>query len=357
MEEYDWTLLYDWALFFALVPFLLAIDLKMFNKGGDNVIGFRKSMILSAWYIVAGLAFGLVIWFHFGSEKAMLYYTTYVIEKSLSLDNLFVMSVIFTAFAIPRQFQHRVLVWGIIGVVILRGIMIGAGAAIVHQFDWVLFIFAAILVYTGIKMMFIDEDDDVDNFENKPLVVRLKKIFPLTTKVHRNRFMVRRDSLSEEEAATVKGKSKFVFTPLFLALVVIEISDVIFAVDSIPAALAITTDPFIVFTSNVFAVLGLRALFFAVENIIDRFELMKYAISIVLAFIGVKVFYNAFCNNMGWYDYHISPGESLTFTLGALAAGFIFSAIKTGGFTHDVEEEGDDDDAKQAPAGKPQEND
>ncbi len=326
----------DWAIFFALVPLLLIIDLKLFNKGEDHVIGFRKSLILSAWYIVAGLAFGLIVWSHFGAERAMLYYTTYVIEKSLSLDNLFVMSVIFTAFSIPRQYQHRVLVWGIIGVIVLRGIMIGAGAAIVHQFAWVLFIFAAILIYTGIKMMFIDEEDDVDNFEEKRLVVFLKKRFPFTTKIHRNRFLVRRDALPPEEAKDVKGNSKYVFTPLLLALFIIEISDVIFAVDSIPAALAVTTDPFIVFTSNIFAVLGLRALFFAVENIIDRFDLMKYAISFVLAFIGVKVFYNAYCDVFGLP--HISPAMSLTVTLGALTAGFIFSALRTGGFKHDTEE-------------------
>ncbi len=333
---------YDWILFFALVPFLLYIDLKLFNKGDSNIIGFRMSLILSAWYIVAGLAFGLVIWSHFGADKAMLYYTTYVIEKSLSLDNLFVMSVIFTAFAIPRQYQHRVLVWGIIGVVVLRGIMIFAGAAIVHQFDWVLFIFAAILVFTGIKMMLVDEDDDVGNFEDKRLVIFLKKRFPLTTKIHGNKFMVRRDSVSEEESKSVKGKSTFIFTPLFLALIIIEISDVIFAVDSIPAALAITTDPFIVFTSNVFAVLGLRALFFAVENIIDRFDLMKYAISFVLVFIGFKVFYNGVCNIYGLHEYHVTPAISLTITLGALTAGFVFSWLKTAGFTKDVEDTADD---------------
>ena len=144
-----------WTIFFVAVPFLLFIDLKMFNKGDDNVIGFRKSLILSAWYIAAGLAFGLLVWIDFGAERAMNYYTAYVIEKSLSLDNLFVMSVIFSAFAIPRQYQHRILVWGIIGVLLLRGIMIGAGAALVHQFDWVLYIFALILIFTGIKMLFI----------------------------------------------------------------------------------------------------------------------------------------------------------------------------------------------------------
>ncbi len=308
----------DWLIFAALVPFLLYIDLKLFNKGSDNVIGFRKSLILSGWYIAAGLAFGLVVWWHLGPDKAMNYYTAYVIEKSLSLDNLFVMSVIFSAFAIPRQFQHRVLVWGIIGVVVLRGIMIGAGAALVHNFDWVLYVFAAILIFTGIKMLFIDDDDDVDNFQNKPLVLFLKKHFAFTPKIHGNKFLVRKDELQDDEK---KGsKATFIATPLLLALIVIEISDVIFAVDSIPAALSVTTDIFIVFTSNIFAVLGLRALFFAVENIIDRFELMKYSLSFVLVFIGGKVFYNGFFG-------HVSPGVSLTVTLTALAAGFIFSMM------------------------------
>lgn len=312
----------DWAIFFALVPLLLIIDLKLFNQGKDNIIGFRKSLILSAWYIAAGLGFGLLVWWHFGAERAMNYYTAYVIEKSLSLDNLFVMSVIFSALAIPRQYQHRVLVWGIIGVVVLRGIMIGSGAALVHHFDWVLYIFAAILIYTGIKMAFIDDDNDVDNFEEKPLIVFLKKNFPFTTQIHGKRFFIRQEDLKDESVSDKSKSAKYIATPLFLALIVIEISDVIFAVDSVPAALAITTDTFVVFTSNIFAILGLRALFFAVENIIDRFELMKYALSFVLVFIGFKVFYNEMFG-------HISPSVSLIVTLTALSSGFIFSMLKT----------------------------
>ena len=304
----------DWAIFFAVVPILLAIDLKLFNKGGDNVIGFRKSLILSAWYIAAGLAFGLLVWFHYGPDRAMNYYTAYVIEKSLSLDNLFVMSVIFSAFAIPREYQHRVLVWGVIGVIILRGIMIGMGATLVHYFDWTLFIFAGILVFTGIKMLFM-EDEDPDEFENKPLTVFLKKHLPFTSEVHGNKFMIKGEK---------DGKAVMLFTPLFLALIVIEISDVIFAVDSIPAALSVTTDTFVVYTSNIFAVLGLRALFFAVENVIARFELMKYALSLVLVFIGGKVFYNAFFG-------HISPSVSLSITLGVLICGVVFSLFMTKG--------------------------
>ncbi len=320
----------DWSIFFALVPLLLYVDLKLFNND-DHVIGFRESLILSLWYIIAGLAFGLLIWWHTGPEDAMLYYTTYVIEKSLSLDNLFVMSVIFSSLAIPQCYQHRVLVWGIIGVIILRGLMIWAGAALVHQFNWVLFIFAAILIYTGIKMFFMKEHDENESIEDKPLVMFVKKYLPMTTMFHGHRFFVRRSELNEFNRAQYSEKVKFVFTPLFLALVVIEVSDLIFAVDSIPAALAISTDPFIVFTSNVFAVLGLRALFFAVENIIDRFEYMKYALAIVLTFIGLKVFYNGL-----FPDAHIEPALSLTITLGVLFAGFAFSWIKTKGQTEEV---------------------
>ncbi len=310
----------DWIIFFIIIPALLFIDLKLFGKGKDNVIDFKHSIYLSIFYIAAGLAFGLLVWKELGANSAMDYYTVYVLEKSLSLDNLFVMSVIFSAFAIPRQYQHRILVWGIIGVIVLRGIMIGAGATLVNSFDWVLYIFAAILIYTGIKMIFIDEDDDLDGFEDKPLVVFLKKHFAFTTKVHGNKFFIKKDECLDEDKKD--SKAKYIATPLFLALIVIEISDVIFAVDSIPAALSVTTDSFVVFTSNIFAVLGLRALFFAVENIINRFELMKYAISTVLIFIGAKVFYSGFFG-------HISASTSLSVTLTILAAGFVFSLIKT----------------------------
>ncbi len=312
----------DWAMFLAIVPILLFIDIKLFGKGKDNVIGFKHSIYLSLFYIAAALAFGLLVWKDLGADSAMDYYTVYVLEKSLSLDNLFVMSVIFSAFAIPRQYQHRVLIWGIIGVIVLRGIMIGAGSALVHNFDWVLYVFAAILIYTGIKMVFIDDNDDFGDFEEKPLVIFLKKHFAFTSKIHGNKFFVRKDECLDNEKRD--GKAKYIATPLFLALIVIEISDVIFAVDSIPAALSVTTDTYIVFTSNIFAVLGLRALFFAVENIITRFELMKYAISAVLIFIGAKVFYSGFFG-------HISPSTSLTVTLTILAAGFVFSMIKTRG--------------------------
>lgn len=312
-------LLADWALFFIIVPVLLFVDLFYFNKNEDRVIGFRQSMILSAWYIAAGLAFGVLVWAQFGQEKALNYYTAYILEKSLSLDNLFVMSVIFNACCIPRQYQHRVLVWGILGVIILRGIMIGLGAAAVQNFSWMLFVFAAILIYTGFKLFFMDTDEEAspEEFAQKPLVVFLKKRLRFTPKIYENRFFAR-----EDRSAEGGPKNALVATPLFLALIVIEISDVMFAFDSVPAALAITTDTFVVYTSNIFAILGLRALFFAVENIIDRFALVKYALSAVLIFIGGKVFYNA-------YFGHISAMTSLTVTLSVLTAGFVFSILKS----------------------------
>ncbi|MCB9977885.1 MAG: TerC/Alx family metal homeostasis membrane protein [Rhodospirillales bacterium] len=312
-------ILTNWAFFFVLVPLLLYVDLHFFNKNEDRIIGFKHSLILSSWYIAAGLAFGLLIWLEFGQDKALNYYTAYILEKSLSLDNLFVMSVIFSACCIPREYQHRVLIWGIIGVIILRGLMIGLGAAAVRHYTWVLYIFALILIYTGFKLIFMDEEEESDpeEFAKKPLVVFLKKHLPFTPKIYHNHFFAR-----EEREINGAIKTALVATPLFLALVVIEISDVMFAFDSVPAALAITTETFIVYTSNIFAILGLRALYFAVENILNRFGEVKYALSAVLIFIGGKVFYNA-------YFQDITAITSLFVTLSVLAVGFTFSWVKT----------------------------
>ncbi|MBI1300546.1 MAG: TerC/Alx family metal homeostasis membrane protein [Alphaproteobacteria bacterium] len=310
----------DLGIFFLLVPLLLVIDLNLFGKSENNIISLRHSLLLSLWYILAALAYGLLIWHDFGAERALNYYTVYVIEKSLSLDNLFVFSVIFSAFAIPKEYEHRVLVWGIIGVIIMRGTMIVAGTAIVHEFEWVLYIFALILIFTGIKI-FISKGEDVspEDFQKKKFIVFLKKHLPFTPQLHGKKFFVRQSELTPEER-THNPRALFVATPLFLTLIVIEVSDLIFAIDSIPAAFAVTTDTFVVFTSNIFAVMGLRALYFAVENVLDRFEKMKYALSIVLIFIGGKVFYNTFFP-------HISPALSLAITLGVLTVGFLYAWI------------------------------
>lgn len=305
-----------WGVFFVFVPVLLICDLFIFHRK-DHVIGLEESLKMSGVYIGIGLLFGLWVFINMGEEHAIDYYTAFVIEKSLSLDNLFVISVIFAAFAIPREYQHRVLIWGIIGVIILRGIMIGLGAAVVHHFHWVLFVFAAILIFTGIKMMMMKGHDENPDFENKWFVKWLKKHVRFTTEFEGNKFWVRRP-------LPATGKMVSFATPLFLALVVIELTDVMFAFDSIPAVLAITTEPYVVYTSNIFAILGLRALFFAVENLLARFVLMKYALSIVLIFIGGKVFFNELF-------FKIPPSISLTVTLFVLLGGMVFSVLITSG--------------------------
>jgi tellurite resistance protein TerC len=299
-----------WALFVALVLVLLVIDLGLFHKKSRE-IGIRESLLLSAFYISLGLAFGGWIWFQSGEKAGLEYLTGFIIEKSLAMDNVFVIAMIFSYFAIPKQYQHRVLLYGILGVIILRGIMIAAGAAVVQNFGWVLYVFAAFLIFTGIKMlMSADSHYDV---ANNPVLKFMKRRFPVTDKLHGERFFVRQKDAD--------GKMKSFMTPLFLALVLVEFADLIFAVDSIPAIFAITTDPYIVYTSNIFAILGLRALYFALAAMIDRFVYLKYALAIVLIFIGSKIFV---ADMLGLAK--IPPTLSLTITVGILAAG-VFGSL------------------------------
>lgn len=303
-----------WTVFLGLVTFFLFLDLGVFNRK-DHIIGVKESLGLSAVYIVLGLAFGLWVWRQSGPDEAMDYYTVYLLEKSLSLDNLFVMSVIFASFQIPRQYHHRVLVWGIIGVILLRGGIIATGAALVHSYEWVLFIFAAILIFTGFKMMFIDSEDSED-YTQKSYVKFLARHLRVADHLNGRKFFAR--------MAEGGDGSRLVWhaTPLFLALCTVELTDVLFAFDSVPAALAITTDTYIVFTANIFAILGLRALFFAMEDLLHRFEYLKYSLSVVLIFIGAKVFYAHFFGK-------IPAGISLSITLGVLALGVIVSLRRT----------------------------
>lgn len=304
-----------WLSFLTGVFALLYIDLFVVNKK-DHVIEFKESLRLAGIYAGLGLLFGLWVLFKNGMSMAADYYTVWILELSLSMDNLFVMSVIFASFQIPRQYQHRVLVWGIIGVILLRGIMIGAGTAIVHEFAWVLYVFAVILIITGIKLLKISEEQKED-YTQKPYVKFMAKHMRIDAYLHGNNFFVKLKDNS--------GKLVTYATPLFLCLLTIELTDVMFAFDSVPAALAITTDPYVIYTANIFAILGLRALFFAIEHIIHRFVYLKYSLSIVMIFIGLKVFYN------GLFDGHIPGPVSLLITVSVLAAGVIFSMLKTRG--------------------------
>lgn len=308
------TPLWMWLVFLALVLTLLVLDLGVFNKQ-DHEIGVAESLKMSAFYIALGLSFSGFVWWQMGAEPAAQYLTAFVVEKTLALDNIFVIALIFGFFAVPRLYQHRVLFWGILGVIVLRGIMIGLGATIVASYHWVLYIFAVFLILTGIKMLF-SEDKEPDLHAN-PLLKFLKKRFHVTDDLHGNSFFV-------HQPHPETGKLVRYATPLFLALVMIEVADLIFAVDSVPAVFTITTDPFVVYTSNIFAILGLRALFFALSAILHRFAYLKYALSILLVFIGSKIF---IADMMGWAKF--PPAWSLGITFAILGAGVAVSLWKT----------------------------
>jgi tellurite resistance protein TerC len=283
----------------------------------NREIGVKESLWLSAGYITLGLSFALFVWWQLGETAAKEYVTGFVVEKSLAMDNVFVIAMIFTYFAVPRLYQHRVLFWGILGVIVLRGIMIGLGATLVSEFGWVLYIFAAFLIFTGVKMWAMAEQEyDVGK---SPVLGWMQKRFPVTEELHGDRFFVRLP-----DPAT--GKLVRFMTPLFLALVMVEFVDVIFAIDSVPAIFAITTDPFIVYTSNIFAILGLRALYFALAAMVHRFHYLKYALSILLVFIGSKIF---FADLAGFEGGKFPPAWSLGITFAILAAGVGYSLWKT----------------------------
>ncbi|MEO9332811.1 TerC family protein [Ectopseudomonas guguanensis] len=303
-----------WLVFIAVVISLLAFDLGVLHRD-NREIGVRESLLLSAGYITAGLLFGVWVFFQKGGDASMDYLTGFLIEKSLSMDNVFLMAMIFSFLAIPRQYQHKVLFWGIMGVLVLRAIMIGLGAALIHEFDWILYVFGAFLFFTGVKML-LAKLDDAPDLENNVLVKFLRKHLRVTDGLHGERFFVRQDD--------GQGRSVLWVTPLFLALILIECADLMFAIDSVPAIFAITQDPFIVYTSNIFAILGLRALYFALAALIHRFAYLKYALALVLVFIGAKIFLVGIIGK-------IPAAVSLSVTLGLLIGGVLLSLYKTRG--------------------------
>lgn len=303
-----------WLTFIVIVFALLALDLGLLHKDSRE-IGIKESFALSAFYITLGLLFGGWVWLQSGQQAGLEYLTGFVIEKSLAMDNIFVIAMIFGYFSIPRVYQHRVLLWGILGVIVLRGIMIAAGATIVESYGWVLYLFAAFLIFTGIRMlMSADEEYDVSG---NPVLKFLRRRLPITEGLRKEHFFVR-------EPDRKSGQMRTLVTPLFLALVMVELADVVFAVDSIPAIFAITTDPFIVYTSNIFAILGLRALYFALSAMIHRFAYLKYALSVVLIFIGAKIFV---ADMLGLAK--IPPMISLSVTLAILGTGILGSLWAT----------------------------
>ena len=302
-----------WLAFIGLVAALLALDLGVFHRGSRE-IEVRESLMLSAFYIALGLGFGGFVWWQLGAQSGVEYVTGFVVEKSLAMDNIFVIAMIFGFFAVPREYQHRVLFWGILGVIVLRAIMIGVGATLVAEYSWLLYIFAAFLIFTGAKMLMVgDKESDLSK---NPLIGFLRRRLNVTDRLHGERFFVKLPSTS--------GRVVTHATPLFLALVVIEVADVIFAVDSVPAIFAITTDPYIIYTSNIFAILGLRALYFALAAIIHRFAYLKQALAVLLIFIGSKIFV---ADLMGWEKFPAAISLGVTFVI--LLAGVLWSLWRT----------------------------
>ena len=321
----DWlgTPVWFWLAFMGLVVALTAFDLGFLHKE-DREMGIAESLKLSGFYITIALAFGVWVWFQktavfgpeIGADLAMKYYTGFFIEKALSIDNIFVIGLIFTTFAIPPKYQYRALLWGIIGVIVLRGVMIALGAALVEQFYWVLYIFALFLIATGIKMLFASEKPM--DLANNPAVRLISRIMRVTPELHDQKFFVR-------VADSRTGKLVLAATPLFLALVVINVVDLVFAVDSVPAIFAITTDTFIVYTSNIMAILGLRALYFALAAMVHRFHYLKFALALVLVFIGTKIFVANFVLGGDKFP----PVLSLAVTFGLILGGILWSLWKT----------------------------
>ena len=262
-----------WVGFHVLIVTLLAIDLGIFNRKA-HTISLREAGTFSAVWIGCALLFNLGIAFTFGAAKGAEFLTGYLIEYSLSVDNIFVFVLIFSAFGVPSQYQHRVLFWGILGALVLRGTLIGVGSALIHQFGWVLYLFGAFLVFAGLRMLRSDEEP-ID-LENNRVIGFVRRYIPVSSNYHGQNFFIR-------EAGELAA------TPLLVVLILVELTDVMFALDSIPAIFAITQDSFTVYTSNVFAILGLRSLYFLLAGIIDKFVYLRYGLAAILTFVGAKL--------------------------------------------------------------------
>lgn len=300
-----------WLAFMAIVLGLLVLDLGVLHRD-QHEIEMRESLLLYSGYFSVGVLFGGWVWWQLGATKALEFYTGLLIEQSLSMDNVFVMAVILNFFAIPRRYQHRVLFWGILGMIVLRALMIGLGTALVQKFEWMLYLFGIFLLLTGVKMLFSQQEQHPDLAQN-PLLKFLQRHLRVSHELHGGSFFVRLG----------KGDKQLLYaTPLFFTLVLVDLADLLFAVDSVPAVFAITLDPFIVYTSNIFAVLGLRSLYFALAALMHRFIYLKYALALVLIFIGGKIFLHDIIGK-------IPALLSLSVTFGLLAGGVLLSWLKT----------------------------
>jgi len=303
-----------WAVFIAFVLVMLVLDLFVFGGRKAHKVSVKEAALWSlAWFSLA-LIFNAGLWWYLNGtagaevadQKALEFLTGYLIEKSLSVDNVFIFLLIFSSFHVPAEYQRRVLIYGVLGAILMRAIMILAGAWVVREFSWVLYLFGAFLVMTGMRMLVMAEK--TPDLEKNPVLKFARRHLRISDDYHGEKFSV------------VKNGVRY-FTPLFLVLILIEVTDLVFAVDSIPAIFAITTDPFIVFTSNIFAIMGLRALYFLLADVADRFHLLKYGLAMVLTFIGAKMLI------MPWY--HVPVGASLTIVAVLIGASVVASLIVT----------------------------
>jgi tellurite resistance protein TerC len=297
--------LWLWLGFNVFVLAMLALDLGVFHRKA-HVVTFRESMAWTVVWVSLALLFNLGVWHFMGPQKGLEFFTGYVIEKSLSVDNVFVFALLFSYFAVPALYQHKVLFWGILGALVMRAIMIFLGAALIAKFSWIIYIFGAFLILTGIKMI-VKREEEIHP-ERNPLVRWFKKLMPVTNDYRGDHFFVKENGVR-------------MATPLFVVLLLVEFSDLIFAVDSIPAIFAVTMDPFIVYTSNVFAILGLRSLYFALAGVMDKFHYLKIGLGVVLSFVGVKML-------LGHTPWKIDTLVSLGVIVTVLAGSIIISLLR-----------------------------
>ncbi|MDZ4678796.1 MAG: TerC family protein [Saprospiraceae bacterium] len=302
-----------WIIFIVLICFFLALDLGVFNKN-PHVVSTREAFGWTALWVSVSLLFSIVVYYAYeldwvagdltGSKAVLLYLSGYLVEQSLSMDNIFVIAIIFSYFQVPKQYQHRVLFWGILGALVFRGIMIALGAALIHQFEWVIYIFGVFLLYSAYKMLTVGE---AVHPSKNPTIKFIRRFFAVSKTYEQDKFFVRKRGL-------------LVATPLFVALMVVETTDILFAFDSIPAIFGITTDPFLVFTSNIFAIMGLRSLYFVLASVLDKFQYLKYSLVAILFFVGVKMLLHEVWKPEEWM--------SLAVIFVALASGIAVSLIK-----------------------------
>ena len=296
--------LWPWIGFHVFVFAMLALDLGVFHRKA-HVVSFREAIAWTIAWVTLAMLFNMGVWYFAGAQKALEFTTGYVIEYSLSVDNIFVFAMLFSYFAVPAAYQHRVLFWGILGALIMRALMIFAGTVLITKFAWIIYVFGAFLIITGIKMI-VKKEEEIHP-ERNPVVRWFKKLMPVTSDYRADKFFVRENGL-------------LMATPLFVVLLLVEISDIIFAVDSIPAIFAVTKDPFIVYTSNIFAILGLRSLYFALAGVLDKFHYLKIGLGVVLTFVGVKML-------LGHTPWKIDTLVSLGVIVLVLAAAVIVSLL------------------------------